>query len=127
MSEIEMNTFEGQCKYCGNIQPIMAMDQVDADEQISESCECGGAERERRKAALMQSLEDTIGKNAASNGFRQVDQEQEEDITNMALAVFHGRLKAASVKIGGSTINIVATNDRVHVRRTDTKKLQLEA
>lgn len=87
----------------------------------------GGAERERRKAALMQSLEDTIGKNAASNGFRQVDQEQEEDITNMALAVFHGRLKAASVKIGGSTINIVATNDRVHVRRTDTKKLQLEA
>lgn len=127
MSEIEMNTYEGQCKYCGNIQPIMAMDQIDANEKISEQCECKGAERERKKEMLLQNLEDVTGENAIELGFRPVGPEQKEILENMALAVFYGKLKSASTKIGGSTISIVHAADKTKIKRTDTKSQQLEA
>lgn len=39
---MEMETYQGVCKYCGEIQPVMAMDQIDANEKISEECSCGG-------------------------------------------------------------------------------------
>lgn len=127
MQEIEMNTYEGECKYCGNIQPIMAMDQVDANEKISEDCACMGAELERRKAALMQNLENTIGKNAGESGFKQVGSPQEGIITEMALNVFHGTLQSAACKIGNSTINITSSAGKVKIKRTDTRKGEWEA
>ncbi|MCI7300999.1 MAG: hypothetical protein SOR93_14170 [Clostridiales Family XIII bacterium] len=127
MSEIEMNTYEGQCKYCGNIQPIMAMDQIDANEQISEKCDCGGAETERRKASLLKNLNDVVGKNAPNYGMRQVEPEQEEIITQMALAVFNGLLERASCKIDGITIAIVRAGGKTKIKRMDQQKAELEA
>lgn len=127
MPEIEMNTYEGECKYCGNIQPIMAMDQTDADEKISEDCTCGGAERERRKTVMIQNLENVIGKNAGESGFKQVEPEQEGIITEMALNVFHGILRSANCKIGNSVINITNTAGKVKIKRTDTRKAEREA
>lgn len=127
MEGIEMNTFEGKCKYCGEIQPIMAMDQIDADEKISEKCSCGGAEMDRKEAALLENLKNTIGKGAPENGFTSVDPKQEDLITNMALAVLHGNLRQVTCKIKGATISITRTTGTVKVKRTDTKNMQLEA
>ena len=127
MSEITMNTYEGECKYCGNIQPIMAMDQTDADEKISEQCECKGAEREREKEMLLQNLEDMIGESAIESGFHPVEPEQKEILENMALAVFYGKLKSVSAKIGGSTISIVRAADKTKIKRAETKSQQWEA
>lgn len=124
---MEMSTFEGRCKYCGEIQPIMAMDQLDADAKISEQCSCGGAEMERKEAALLENLKNTIGAGAPENGFTRVDPEQEDLITNMALAVLHGNLRQVSCKIKGATISVIRTPEKVKVKRTDTKNMQLEA
>ena len=44
-----MKEYEGVCSYCGNIQPVLAMDQEDADLIITRQCDCGAAEREMQK------------------------------------------------------------------------------
>lgn len=123
---IELTTYQGECKYCGNIQPIMAMDQIDANEKISEECPCCGAERARRKAALMRNLENTIGKNAAESGFKPVEPEQEELINTIAIAVFDGYLQGVTCKIDGSAVTITG-GIKIKVKRVDTKTQQLEA
>lgn len=127
MSDIEMNTYEGTCRYCGNIQPVMAMDQIDADEQISEKCSCGGAELEKRKKRLLQNVQETVGKDAVNFGYSQVSVEQEELITSMALAVLHGWIDSASCRFGGTSISIREAGEKVKVQRTDTKKSERSA
>lgn len=124
---IEMNTYEGTCRYCGNIQPVMAMDQNDADEKISEECSCGGAELEKRKKRLLQNLQETVGADAVNFGYSQVSPEQEELITSMALDVLHGRIESASCKFGGTSISIRSTGDKVKIQRTDTRKSEKSA
>ncbi len=61
-----MDTYEGRCKYCGEIQPVMTMDQIDADEKISECCKCDGANFEKKKAQFPENLDYTIGEGAAN-------------------------------------------------------------
>lgn len=118
---VEMNTYEGTCRYCGNIQPVMAMDQIDADEKISEECSCGGAELEKREKRLMQNLQETVGKDAVNFGYSQVSPEQEEIINRMALSVLHGWIDSASCRFGGTSLSIKG-GEKVKVQRTDTKK-----
>ena len=124
---VEMNTYEGVCKYCGNVQPIMAMDQTDANEKISENCDCGGAELERKKQLLLQNIKKTIGRECVDFGLRQVSKEQEELITGMALAVLHGWIESASCKFEGTTVTIKETGGKIKLQRTDTKKAERSA
>lgn len=126
MSDIEMNTYEGVCQYCGNIQPVMAMDQTDANTKISEECSCGGAELEKRKKRLLQNLQETIGKDAINFGYSQVSSEQEELINRMALAALHGWIDSAACKFGTTSISIRG-GEKVKVQRTDTKKSERSA
>lgn len=51
-----MDTYQAKCKYCGNEQPIMAENQEDADEEMSNKCECGSASTEQKKAKLMERI-----------------------------------------------------------------------
>ena len=38
----------GRCKYCGHDQGIEAENQYDADEEVTATCTCAGAERHRK-------------------------------------------------------------------------------
>ena len=121
MSDIAMNTYEGVCQYCGNIQPVMALDQTDANTKISEECSCGGAELEKRKKRLLQNIRETVGKDAVNFGYSQASPEQEELIIGMALAALHGWIDSAVCKFGGTSVSIRG-GEKVKVQRTDTKK-----
>ena len=48
----EIMTHEGVCKYCGQITPVLAGTQEEADLLASEECECIGADIKKRKEAV---------------------------------------------------------------------------
>lgn len=127
MQGIEMDTYEGVCKYCGSIQPIMAMDQADANEKISEQCSCGGAERERRLNCLKQNIKMIVGEKAPESGYRQLGPDQEELVETMAFAVFHGKAEKITLKIENVNISVKDADGRVKIQRSDTNKTERSA
>lgn len=40
-------TYEGVCRYCGQLQTVIANSQEEADHIITETCNCQGAEYEK--------------------------------------------------------------------------------
>lgn len=58
-----MDTYQGTCKYCGNIKPIMAESQEAADERVSDECLCGSKRLEKIKARLMANINFIARKN----------------------------------------------------------------
>lgn len=43
-----MNTYEGTCRYCGEMKLIIAESQEAADNLISAGCSCGGADEDQK-------------------------------------------------------------------------------
>lgn len=127
MQGIEMSTYEGVCKYCGSIQPIMAMDQTDADEKISMECSCGGAELERRLNCLKQNIKMIAGEEAVEFGYRPLSEDQEQLVEDMAFAVFHGKAEKITLKIENVNISIKDADGRVKIQRSDTNKTERSA
>lgn len=125
--ERSMDTYQGVCKYCGQIQPIMAMDQQDADQKITECCNCDGAKLEKKRQQLLENLDYTIGEGAANMGFKRVSAGQESLITEMAMAVLEGKLEKATCQIENIVITITMASDKCKVKRTDKKAMTLEA
>lgn len=124
--ERTMQMYEGVCKYCGTIQLVLAMDQIDADEKISECCQCDGAEVEKKRIQLLENLNLTIGDGCVEQGFKRVSNEQETLITEMALAVLFGKLDKAVCQIGSTVITISTTSEKVKVKRVEKKAMALE-
>lgn len=127
MQGIEMDTYSGVCKYCGSVQPIMAMDQADANKKISEECACGGATREKRLERLKQNVREVAGEEAVEFGYRQLSESQEELVEALALAVFDGKAEKITFKTENVNISIKDNDGRVKIRRSDTNKTERSA
>lgn len=125
--ERSMDTYQGICKYCGQTQPIMAMDQQDADQKITEYCDCDGAKFEKKKQQLIENLDYTIGEGAVNMGIKKVSEGQESLITEMAMAVLEGKIEKATCQIDSTVITITMASDKCKVKRTDKKAMTLEA
>jgi len=122
-----MQVFDGRCKFCGRIQPIMAMDQIDANEKITDECPCGKAVMERKEKSLYQKLSFAIGDDAEKAGLQRVSPEQEELITKAALAVLYEVMDKVTFKVDGMTVSITGSAEKVKVKRDDKRTTQLEA
>lgn len=48
----ETMIYEGICKYCGQITPVLANTQKEADMLVTEECDCTGADAKKRKEAV---------------------------------------------------------------------------
>lgn len=127
MQGIEMGTFEGVCKYCGSIQPIMAMDQTDADEKISMECPCDGAEKERRLELIKRNVRMTVGAESVEFGYRQLGEAQERLVEAMAMAVFDGQAEKITLRIENVNISVKDVDGRVKIQRSDTNKTERSA
>lgn len=127
MQGIEMNTYEGVCKYCGSIQPIMAMDQTDANEKISDQCSCEGAERERRLELIKRNVQMIVGDESVEFGYRQLDKEQEQLVEAMAVAVLDGKAERITLRIENVNISVKDADGRVKIQRSDTNKTERSA
>ncbi|MDD2218242.1 MAG: hypothetical protein PHX63_07435 [Eubacteriales bacterium] len=112
-----METYQGICRYCGEIQPVMAVDQVDADNKISDTCACGGATTEKRRKAMNKNIEKICGSGAVGCGFYEVEPYTREIINKAAEAVLLGHISAAGLELEDSTLSIKETKGKTRIQR----------
>jgi len=126
--EIEMYSHEGLCKYCGTIQPILAVDQIDADNRISESCSCGGAAKERQWNGILKNIDQLLGDKAVERGFTQAQPEQIELVKHAAHEMQESQIGSARMSIENTTVSITVTaKGFIKLTRQYAKQTALEA
>ena len=126
--EIEMSNYEGTCKYCGDIQPVLAVDQIDADNKISEKCSCGRAAKERQWKGILKNIDQLLGDKAVERGFSQAQPEQIELVKHVAHEMQESRIGNAKMSIENTTVSITMTaKGFIKITRQYTKQTALEA
>lgn len=122
-----MNIFEGVCRYCGDVKPVMANSQEEADDAISTKCTCPEALLEDRKEQLLQNLQLTIGPACEESGFDAFEADIVEAITSLARLVLQDRLQQVSIAHGKTTLKIaINTKGQVKITRTENKAVAAE-
>lgn len=125
---IEMTSHEGECRFCGNIQPILAADQIDADTKISELCACGGYEKEKQWEAILKNIEQLLGDKAGERGFVEAYPEQIDLVKHIAHEAAESRIGRASLTVENTAVTIAMTaKGRVKISRQHVKQTTLEA
>lgn len=122
-----MQTFEGTCRFCGQIQPVMAESPEEADSIVTDRCNCDGAIFEKRKACLKENIAEVAGAGCEKYGFNPLDVE----ITNLLYAagvmVMLDKMQQISVSADGTAVKIsVNTKGQVKVTRKEQKNISTE-
>lgn len=122
-----METYQGTCRFCGNIQSTPAEDRFDADEKISRTCECGGFHQEQRRGAAKKNIEELFGEKAQENGWTQVEAEQLELIRRAAELVLADKAENITIGFGDGKAKICQTSSgAARIERTKSCKIGRE-
>ena len=121
-----MDTYQGMCKYCGEIKPIMAESQDAADERVSNECSCGGAKLEGIKARLMANI-NFISRENEDKALSQLTEEQVKMLKRAAIEIISDKLDKAIFNFGSSKVTIWSTGEKFKVKRTATREEITEA
>ena len=122
-----MNTYEGKCKYCGQIQPVMASSEAAADEIITRKCECGAAQREMRVEQLRLNINDVAGEGCGIYGHDPLEARTVDFLNVVAVMVMDDEIQQASITTAGTKITISANSKgAVRIRRTSTQSISTE-
>lgn len=120
-----MREYEGVCSYYGNIQPVLAMDQDDANLIVTRHCDCGAAEREMQKNVMIENLRAIC--NSGDSGMPQMGEELTEKVISMAMLVFDGTAASITVEIGKSKVEIARSGEKIKTSRISSRKLETTA
>ena len=122
-----MKTFEGICKFCGSVQPIMADSQEEANELVSKGCTCTGAEREEKKEKLRQAIDDVTGEGSTVYGMRPMSEQVVDLLQQAGLMVMDGKISKVAVSIEGVNITInLSSKGQTKVKRTEGRSVSTE-
>lgn len=125
---MEFENYEGICKYCGNIQPVMAADQHDADEKISRDCECGKYEQEKQRKLLKNRAKELFGQEAIKSGFKAMEEETLIFLYEAIDAIVEQALDSISVNANGEKVSIKAkANGKIEIERKKQMTGKFEA
>ena len=120
-----MKEFQGVCKHCGNIQPVLALDQNEADYLISMRCDCGAAEREMQKNLLVENIRSIC--DGCDSGMLQLGNELTEKVIALGLLVFDGTAASITAEIGKSKIKIARSGEKIKTSRTMNRRFETTA
>lgn len=101
IGEIEMVNYEGTCQYCGDIQPILSADQIDADKKVSEQCACDGYKKEQRLIRACEAIDTLFGDRVKEKGLKTADYQAIELMKQTAEAINEDVIKSAVINAGG--------------------------
>ncbi len=121
-----MDTYQGACKYCGEIKPIMAESQAAADERVSNDCACGGAKLEEIKARLMANI-NFISRKNEEKALSQLTEEQVKLLKRAGAEIVNDNCNKAVFDFGGSKVTIWEAGEKYKVKRTTTREELTEA
>ena len=117
-----MKEYEGICKYCGNIQPVLATDQEAANLIITERCDCGAADREKQKNMMIGNIKDIC--DGCNSGMPQMGEELTQKVISLAMLVFDGTAESITAEIGKTKVKIARSGEKNKISRTMNRKLE---
>lgn len=121
-----MDTYEGKCKYCGIEKPIMAESQDAADEEISNTCSCGAASIEQRKAKLMERI-NYIARGSQEKALATLSEEQTKMLRRAGTDIIEGSCDKIVFALPDSKVQIWSDGEKYKIKRTATKEEVAEA
>ena len=98
----EMKMHEGECRFCGQKQEIMAAHQEEADEIATLNCNCSGSEEYRRKQDLAELINETCELVSPETGFVKMSDEQLEVLHQIAAMLASGIISKVTLDIADS-------------------------
>lgn len=121
-----MDTYEGKCKYCGTEKLIMAESQAAADEEISNTCSCGAASTEQKKAKLMERI-NFIARGSQEKAMAPLSEERTKMLRRAGVDVIEGNCDKATFVLLDSKVQIWDTGEKIKIKRTASKEQEAEA
>ena len=121
-----MDTYQAKCSYCGAEQPIMAESQEAADEEMSNTCQCGAASKLQKQNKLMERIV-YIAKGDYDEAFEELTAEQTKMLRRAGMEVVNGNAGAITYDFSDSKVRIWADGEKYKVSRTGTRKEVAEA
>lgn len=121
-----MDTYEGKCKYCGAEKPVMAESQAAADEEISNTCNCGGASIEQKKAKLMERI-NFIARGSQEKAMAPLSEERTKMLRRAGVDVIEGICDKVAFVLPDSKVQIWDAGEKIKIKRTASKEEEAEA
>lgn len=116
-----MDTYQGTCKYCGAVQPIMAVSQEAADEEMSNTCDCRGAEMEQKQIMLMQQIS-YIAQGDYDDAFLPLSEMVVKMLKQAGKDIVQGYCDQAEFVVRDSKIKIWNNGEKYKISRIGTRK-----
>ena len=120
-----MNTYEGACRFCGEIEIVMADNQTDADEIVTERCHCGGFARYERKRKREEKLRKVAKENPALN-FEEIPGECLYNFNDMLEMMDENLIEKAQYTVAGSTLTLQRVGSKIRILRQAKTEMQEE-
>lgn len=108
---IKMDSFVGACRFCGQVQTIVAGRQEEADEIATLNCNCDDAEAYRRRKDLMTLIDSTCQDLPEDCGFVNMSVGQIKALRDLGGMVADGFVMKATVDIADSRCMINRKKD----------------
>lgn len=122
-----MMTYQGVCKHCGWIQPVMAESQEAADAIIARKCSCGGDAREGCLQQLNEALRSTVGEDCSVYDLQPMEEDVVDFLYAAGILVVDNRIQKISVDVDGAAIKIsVNAKGVVKVTRGESRRITAE-
>lgn len=120
-----METYEGKCKGCGLIQSVLADSQADADQRVTDQCDCSESERVIWHQQMIDNIEEMIGHSCTQYGFIPVEEGTAATIKEVAELIFDEKIGKGTFVVDGTTITLIATEKSVKINRKKIKSVTL--
>ena len=113
-----LEMMEGACRYCGQMVAVNAADQEDANLKATERCTCGQANYEKRKARMLEYINDIFGNGAPEYELDTVSELELELIRAAGINVLSGDVSKVSYDLMcGDTAVIQEKKETVEITR----------
>ena len=106
-----MNSYEGICKFCGQVQTVQAGSQEEANRAATLNCNCDDAEAYRRREDLMTLINSTCQDLPEDCGFVNMSVGQIKALRDLGSMVADGFVMKATVDIADSRCMINRKKD----------------
>ena len=116
----------GVCRYCGQVQTVVAQDQQEADRLAVESCNCEAAIRHQRRKMAVEKIEMLKTIPEEQTGFRPVSEELCMILKALGGEMADGKLDNVGLTAEGRRISMRMKQDSIKITQQKSVKSELE-
>lgn len=119
-------TMTGVCRYCGQVQTVVAASQEEADMLAMEGCNCEAAIRHQRRKLAVEKIEMLKTLPEEQTGFRPVSEELCILLKMLGGKMADGKLDSIALTAEGRRISMRLKQDTIRITQQKSVKSELE-